>query len=205
MRREVCFLAKREPYLPAGTAIAHDRICGSHSKNGDGDRNIESEAMPRIDLVSLANDHAARRLNKKERNRELRSLGIDPSGQDGKLYRAALDNAIVNSRYAERVADVLDDVFAERGSDPDVIVLWDLPAAEWPEWIRTGCGDCTLTEYRERLDSVEAELTANGHAVARCSATVDDVLRVLKELGLRNDSPGRAAAIGKLFFDQGEP
>lgn len=141
-------------------------------------------------LAELAARHAARRWPKKKRNADLRRWGYEPDGAHGATYRAAFAQACQTDRLARATADM--------GAEASVTFLWDVPAAEWPEWIAQGCGDLPLTEYRQRLAAVRARIESQGGAVVMASATVADVLATIAELGLANDPAGRAAALAIL-------
>lgn len=146
--------------------------------------------MSKPSLNELAHQHASRRWPKKKRNADLRRHGYDPDGADGALYRDAFARACQTDRMARFAAD--------ESREADVTCLWDVPASEWPEWVAQGCGDMPLTEYRERLAVVRSQIEATGGCVIMVPATVAEVLRTIRELGMQNDQQGRSAAVGMI-------
>jgi hypothetical protein len=141
--------------------------------------------MAEPSLIELAAVHAKRRWTKKRRNADLRRCGYNPDGPDGKLYRAHFERMC-------RMADVI----AGMSKETDITYLWDVPDEEWRAWIASGCGDMSLSEYRERLAIVCRQIESADGVVTMVPATVADVLRVISELGMNNDPQGRAAAVG---------
>lgn len=156
--------------------------------------------MQPSELKKLAAEHAARRLTRKDRNRELRAAGANPEGTDGAIYRAAFDAAVADSRFARSVKNVVETEIVEHSQRPDVIVLWRFPADDWPEWIRIGWGNCSLRSYLARLENVAVELRDAGQTVVVCHATLAEVLAKIREQNLPTDSSGRAAAVSLIWF-----
>ena len=141
-------------------------------------------------LLELAQRHAAAGFSRKTSNADLRRHGYDPDGADGRHYRAHFTRLKTAANIAATAADL--------SAGVQVTCLWDLPAEEWPEWIRTGCGSVSLTEYRERIAAVRRAIEDSGGTVILVSATVADVLAEIEKQGLLNDTQGRAAAIASL-------
>ena len=61
----------------------------------------------RVALVQLASRHAALRWTRKQRNAELRSLGYDPEGEDGQVYRGAFLAACAGELRSKGVSEEL--------------------------------------------------------------------------------------------------
>lgn len=150
--------------------------------------------MNRPSLAELAARHAAARWPKKKRNADLRRHGYDPDGEHGAIYRDAFHRAWQSGRMA--------DFAGEMAAGADVTCLWDVSEKEWPAWVDAGCGDMPLSEYRERLAIVRRQIESAGGRVVLVRATVAGVLARIAELGMRNDSAGRAAAIGLLGMEK---
>jgi hypothetical protein len=150
----------------------------------------------RPSLADLARRHANRRLSKKRRNAELRELGYDLNGPDGIEYRRLLTAAMENRRYARFVGQTVEEeVLGEMAGPPDLVFLWEVPAAEHAAWLAAGFGAMPRDEYLRRVYAVQAQLQRQGLRVELLPATVAEVEAALAELGQPNTPEGRSAAL----------
>lgn len=141
-------------------------------------------------IRDLARRHAADGLSKKSRNAELRRLGIDPDGEDGRKYRQFFSAA----KIGQFVAEHADELTARHGR-PEAVVLWNLPREEHAAWLAAGCGEGTWNKYQRRLHAAVDAIEAAGYRVLVISPTVAEVMAALNEGGWANDPSGRAAAL----------
>ncbi|MGA2035890.1 MAG: hypothetical protein ABSG68_26885 [Thermoguttaceae bacterium] len=99
-----------------------------------------------------------------------------------------------DKRYRRRVGRLVRDLAAEHGR-PDLVFLWDVPAAEHAAWVAGGYGDLPREEYSARIAAVAADLEAAGHHVILVPATVAEMAAALAELDQANTPDGRSVAL----------
>jgi hypothetical protein len=78
-------------------------------------------------------------------------------------------------------------------------VLWDLPWSEYRLWRASNLGDFTFAEYHARLDQDVARAYAEGRPVTLLRASVADVLRAMRDLGLPETAESLPHALLSLY------